>query len=61
MTDREKIAAFDRMTAIADKGDHAELKRNKDGYVISAVRKKIAQTILRPNGDAEGPKGADER
>lgn len=44
--------------AILDRGNHAEIRRNKEGIVIYEVRKQIKQKIPDASGRQEEPKGA---
>lgn len=44
--------------AILARGNHAEIRRNKEGIVIYEVRKQIKQKIPDASGRKDEPKGA---
>lgn len=46
------------IAAILDRGNHAEIRRNKEGIVIYEVRKQIKQKIPDASGRQDEPKGA---
>lgn len=46
------------ITAILERGNHAEIRRNKEGIVIYEVRKQIKQRIPDASGRKDEPKEA---